>query len=231
MKSIQWKSFTLGIVFTLLLTVGFGTALAAGPINKTIKVLYNDIKIAIDGKQAVLGKDSAGNEIEPFIYNGTTYLPVRGVSEALGERVHWDGKTQTVYIGERPGEVKYLTEINPPYAWSEKVYYLNNPEKIKMGGKSYNTAITFDYSSHALINLNSQYNELSFNLGTTKYRYLTTSKLNVYLDGEFYKTFEISVENLPEKVVIPVKGVNQIKFLSENSYNNHEFAIGDPILK
>lgn len=219
------------MIFALLLTAGVGSVFAAGQITKSISVIYNDIKLAVNGKMVVFGKDSAGNKIEPFIYNGTTYLPVRAVGEALGQRVNWDGKTQTVFVGDRPGEVKYLTEVNPPYAWTHKVYYLNSPDKIEMGGKAYNTGITFNYSSHALINLNSKYSELSFDLGTIKYRYFTTSKFDVYLDGEFYKTLEVSAEDLPEKVVIPVKGVNQVKFVSDNNYDYHEFAIGDPILK
>lgn len=32
--------------------------------------------------------------------NGRTLVPIRFVSEALGEQVHWDEKTQTVYIGK-----------------------------------------------------------------------------------------------------------------------------------
>lgn len=102
---------------TILLLTAVST-FAAGPITKSISVLYNNIKISVDGKQASLGKDSTDKAIEPFIYNGTTYLPVRAVGEALGERVQWDGKTQTVYVGERPGEVKYLTEVLGAYDYN-----------------------------------------------------------------------------------------------------------------
>ena len=36
--------------------------------------------------------------MEPFIYEGTTYLPVRAVSEALGKNVSWDSETKTVMV-------------------------------------------------------------------------------------------------------------------------------------
>ena len=42
--------------------------------------------------------------MEPFIYNGTTFLPVRAISEALGKEVEWDGPTSSVYIGEYTGK-------------------------------------------------------------------------------------------------------------------------------
>ncbi|WP_420805150.1 stalk domain-containing protein [Gottschalkia acidurici] len=36
--------------------------------------------------------------MEPFIYNETTYLPVRTVDEAMKKKVDWDNKSKTVYI-------------------------------------------------------------------------------------------------------------------------------------
>ena len=229
MKSIQWKSFTLGIAFTLLLTVGFGSALAAGPITKNISAVYNNIKIVIDGKPVTL-KDVSGNKIEPFIYNGTTYLPVRGVSEALGERVQWDGNTQTVYVGDRPGEVKYLTEVNPPYSGTADVYYLNETSSISMGGKKYNTGISL-YHTHSLINLNSLYSEISFDLGTAKNRTLNSSYLNVYLDGELYESYLVNAQDLPREITIPLKGVNQLRFEYSGRHDYLHIGIGNPILK
>jgi hypothetical protein len=39
-----------------------------------------------------------GAAVDPFISDGTTYLPVRAVSVALGKKVDWDAETKTVYI-------------------------------------------------------------------------------------------------------------------------------------
>ena len=45
--------------------------------------------------------DNQGTKVpEAFIYEGTTYVPVRMVSELLNEPVHWDGANQAIYIGE-----------------------------------------------------------------------------------------------------------------------------------
>ena len=67
--------------------------------NQTIAIEYNDIKVTLDGKPVEL-KDATGKTIEPFTYNGTTYLPVRAVANLLGVDVKWDGATNTIYLGE-----------------------------------------------------------------------------------------------------------------------------------
>ncbi|WHH58261.1 stalk domain-containing protein [Petroclostridium sp. X23] len=88
------KGFIMGVVITSLF---FSTVSFASSVEKNIKVIYDNIKIYIDGKIIAL-KDANGNEVEPFTYNGTTYLPVRGVSSALGKNVEWDGNTNSIYI-------------------------------------------------------------------------------------------------------------------------------------
>ena len=59
-----------------------------------------DIQIVIDGEK-LTPKDVNGKIVYPFLLEGTTYLPVRAVSEALGQKVEWDGLSRIVYIGEK----------------------------------------------------------------------------------------------------------------------------------
>ena len=96
------KGFVIGALAMLVL-LSTGTALAnTFSRNETITVLYRDIRLVINGQQ-ITPRDVQGNIVEPFIFNGSTFLPVRAVSEALGEDVHWDGNTGTVYVGSVPG--------------------------------------------------------------------------------------------------------------------------------
>ncbi len=44
--------------------------------------------------------DANGVRVYPIIYNGTTYLPIRAVSELMNEPIEWDGTTKTVIIGD-----------------------------------------------------------------------------------------------------------------------------------
>lgn len=66
-------------------------------IETSINVAFRNIKIYADGN---LVNTSDSNEA--FIYNGTTYLPVRAVGEAFNKAVDWDGSTSSMYIGTKP---------------------------------------------------------------------------------------------------------------------------------
>lgn len=57
------------------------------------------VQIIINGEKLV-PKDVNGQVVSPFILEGTTYLPIRAVSEALGQKVNWDGEKRIIYIGE-----------------------------------------------------------------------------------------------------------------------------------
>lgn len=63
---------------------------------QSAQIYYNNIKIVIDGEE-ITPKDVLGNVVDPFIMDGTTYLPVRAVSEALGMDVRWDGSTHGIF--------------------------------------------------------------------------------------------------------------------------------------
>ena len=64
---------------------------------------YMGITLNIDNVN-IVPKDVNGNVVEPFTIKGTTYLPVRAVSEALGKKVNWDNATKTVSIDDQDVE-------------------------------------------------------------------------------------------------------------------------------
>ena len=92
------KSIVIGCAIIFLVAMMFGAPVLAQNISKTIQVQYRDIMIYVDGN-LIIPKDAEGTVVEPFIYEGTTYLPVRAISEALGKTVEWDGPSNSVHIG------------------------------------------------------------------------------------------------------------------------------------
>ena len=88
-------SFIAGMLTMALLSGAVGTAYAAYQKQATLN--YPGIQIVLDG-EPVTPKDAAGNAVEPFTIDGTTYLPVRAIGEALGLEVGWDGSTNTVIL-------------------------------------------------------------------------------------------------------------------------------------
>jgi hypothetical protein len=95
------KQFIAGLIVGVMLM----SAVFAG--TQTIEAFYNNIKISIDGKAVEL-KDATGNPVEPFIYNGTTYLPVRAIAEVLGMEVKFNETTNTVELAKKEGEKKVI---------------------------------------------------------------------------------------------------------------------------
>lgn len=153
MKTERAKGFISGILLSVLLFSLVGTA-AATIGSRTLAADYTDIKIQLDGQQ-ITPTDANGIPVEPFAINGTTYLPVRAVSNALSLGVEWDGTTNTVILSspktpELPYEIHdCYTDFSVPtfenvigYDALIDVYQLSTGDSVLY---TYNPAY-FDYS-------------------------------------------------------------------------------------
>ncbi|MBD5169315.1 MAG: copper amine oxidase N-terminal domain-containing protein [Oscillibacter sp.] len=103
------RMFSLLLAITSLLCL---TCLASASVGtKTLEAEYKNIKIEMNG-QVITPKDAAGNAVEPFIVDGTTYLPVRAISEALGLDVDWDPATNTVKLTGAPSNSSNTSSVD-----------------------------------------------------------------------------------------------------------------------
>lgn len=93
------KKRILTLALALVLIFALASTVSAVANTVQAQLTYRDIKITMNG-QTVDSKDANGKSVEPFIMDGTTYLPVRAVAEALGLDVAWDGATSTVALTE-----------------------------------------------------------------------------------------------------------------------------------
>lgn len=101
------------VAIALVLLVALGITAIATNGSKTAELFYRDIKISLNGKE-ITPKDANGNIVEPFIIDGTTYLPVRAVAGALGLDVDWNGDTNTVILKEKGyAETSNYSRLNP----------------------------------------------------------------------------------------------------------------------
>lgn len=108
------KEFVSRCLVTVAAVSLVGTV-AATVGRQSVEVAYNNIKVNLNG-QAVNLVDANGTAVEPFIIDGTTYLPVRAVSGALGLDVQWDAATSTVIL-TTPSEKRpvYITRTGEKY--------------------------------------------------------------------------------------------------------------------
>lgn len=98
MKRKQIATVLLGMMIGALL---FGSVTIAAPavpkaVIKQIAATFSGIKISVNGK-------TVQTNLEPFLYNNTTYLPVRVVAEALDKEVAWDSANNAVVIKDKAG--------------------------------------------------------------------------------------------------------------------------------
>lgn len=110
------RGFISGVLTTLLVLSLSLTGFAAA---QTISV-NGGVKLMLDGKSFV-PTDVNGNEVAVFEYNGTTYVPVRAISQAYGKEVAWDGTTRTVIIGSNASSGNYNRQNPAPIGKSQTI--------------------------------------------------------------------------------------------------------------
>ena len=81
---------------------------------------HKGVKLYINGEECI-PKDVNGNVKDIYIVNGTTYVPVRAVSNALGLPIAWSEKTNSVFIGEHKTDGITVENINNYEEFSEIV--------------------------------------------------------------------------------------------------------------
>ena len=211
-KKSMFKGYVLGLLTALLVSVMVVPGFAA-TVAKTITV-YTGITLYYDGVK-VEPKDANGKKVEPLLYNGTTYLPVRAVSGLFGEDINWDGKTQSVYIGDMPGKKTYLRDL--PFYESCS---LSLPDTLTMDGKTYvncfklgDASITGD-KEYVSWNLDGAYDTLEFDVGHI-FATDTAKQVIVYLDGQPAKIIDIGAGDKVKHVKVDLNGAIRLKIQVE----------------
>lgn len=85
--------------------------------NKSISA-SKGIKLIVNGKECI-PKDAKGNIKDIYVVNGTTYVPVRAITEALCLPITWSDKTNSVFIGNHKSTDLTVENINDPEYFDE----------------------------------------------------------------------------------------------------------------
>lgn len=179
---MKFRGLTAGVLAAALLT---GGAVFAKQSSEAIDVIYDNIKILIDGKE-YQPTDANGNAVEPFIYNGTTYLPVRAVANAFDKDVDWEPQTSTVVLGSK--NYDWLDQMG--YVDYDTTAPVSTLRAIVKGSKD-NDGIKYDRG-------------LRFLLKENKYRESNDGEIYSYQTVEYllnrnYKTFSGSLVSFNER--------------------------------
>lgn len=104
------RLYILALVFLGIVTLSFTWAHSAD-ISELIRVARNTVHLEVNGVRI------SGDR---FVFDRTTYVPVRAVAEMLGKEVGWNALTRVASINEKVNNVDELAKLLPgraPFKW------------------------------------------------------------------------------------------------------------------
>lgn len=104
------------IIAVLILSVSLASTVFAAGTYKTLQAWFGDIKIFRNNQQVQL-------DVAPFIIDGTTYVPLRAISNIFNKDVTWDGTNYHIGINDKPDDNQALL-LKEYVAAQEKVLEL-----------------------------------------------------------------------------------------------------------
>lgn len=113
---MKTKRLLIFFIIVVLFLFNFNPVFA-NSILKKIDVLVNNIDLYVNKEQVL---------VDNFLYNGTTYVPIRAVAEMNGMDVDWDGENKRVNLYSNDSYNMKTTD------GKYNIIYLN-PEPLKDG--------------------------------------------------------------------------------------------------
>ncbi len=234
MNKEKFKGIVIGVVLTVIVGLSVNPSYAK-TIIKQIKVYYPGVKISVNNKE-IAPKDANGKTVEPFIHKGSTFLPVRAISEALNKDVKWDENTKTVIINDKnniesPQKSKSIgpSEFLLKYTVKDQADFTIGPGgSVTINGKeiSYNNKIFGKENFKANYKLNKEFTKLTGTLltsDTSEGMYgdkliLKSDGKIIFNGGEFLKTkgfkegsIPVGSKNQPVEFEVDLTGVDDLE--------------------
>lgn len=97
------KKLTLVLAVVVALSSFAAGAAGKSIIEKIEAELRGDFTVYVDGKKQTF-RDVEGKIVDPILYEGTTYLPVRAIGELMGKTVYWYQDEKKIELVENTAE-------------------------------------------------------------------------------------------------------------------------------
>lgn len=104
MKKKINRKLAVSVIAVLIFSLALGAIAFADDNFQTLKAWFGNLSIYRNNQLVQLSA-------QPFIVDGTTYVPLRAVSELFNKEVGWDGVNYRIDLNDRPDEnVVYMTQ-------------------------------------------------------------------------------------------------------------------------
>ena len=205
LKKLQIKGFVVGVMVAVMLG---GVVALANPGGVMREVFYG-VNIVVNGNAWNPPADQT-----PFITDGRTFLPVRGISELLDVPVDWDGATRTVYIGTIPQGMPFFANVSHFQHDNNFASNMNNRTVNMLGSAFPNSWAPTHGAVRATsispwrdYNLNAAFNTLSGTIGRVDGSGTATATISFIGDGRTLATFDVDGNTHPTDISVDVRGV------------------------
>ncbi|WP_048601001.1 stalk domain-containing protein [Rubeoparvulum massiliense] len=245
------KRFFMGIIVGIILTSSFAVFAANG---KMIEVIYSIKDIKING----VSKMPKGEKLQPFVYQGSTFVPLRFVSENLGYLVEWDGATNSILIDEKSRKIEkvvypgdgiknsYLEGAEEkkgwlqPLIWYEEtvrgtLFDLNNQEFDRYMYFSSNHFSYKNITTKVEFTLDEKYDQFAATVGygeknADRSPDYRYDKLHVkfLVDGKLYKEILIKKDEPYHTVKIPLSNAKKFEIIYDRNAPSNGLALFNP---
>ena len=232
MKRLSKRLLTGVLLVALVFSSMMVGVFAANNVEEISALLNYGITIKYNGVAQDF-TDATGSKVYPISFNGTTYLPVRAVSNLVGLPVEWNSAENTVYLGttdEQPTDLTTVAGESTKFSW-----VIKDAAELTVSGSdanmTFNSGLVFDIWNHGM----STSKERVMYLPTSGKNTLTftawtnANDTTVYVFDQDYKVidkFEMNAGQFVTKT-LNIKGYEKVAFGADTG----DYDTEDEILK
>ncbi len=216
MKKTSLKVLALtGIVSASM----FAGAYAASNNQQIQAMLNRDIKVVYNGQTQAFA-DANGAVVYPISYNGSTYLPVRAISELVELPIEWVASTNTILLGSSEIQPMDVTKLDND-GGKDGNFVINDKAELTIAGSDANQEFTSGvyyeiWNGSASV---SDYRLMNFTLptGATELTYTGWSDIDATMeiynqDFEVIASYKSTAGTMSERTITIPAGTTSIAF-------------------
>jgi len=231
------------VIGALVMVLLLGTVTVFAATTRTIEVTFGNFRTYLFAQEFV-ARNAQGEILQPFMYEGSLYLPAEAVLHAMGENASWDTSTGVFRFGriDQPPVVRERVPLNTAAPHFDTTHRFTQGFNVgvtpsittgnaAMGGVTYNDTLTFATRSGSMAhnpptiaemstlhNLGGNFNRLTGYIGRIDGSVSVGATLRIYGDGNLLTTYQLNALDMPTELLLSThKRVKKNRLLSTNS--------------